>query len=166
MAGPALPPFSPTLMSWQRQTAAVYGFASRAGRRMKIGLAEVAALEHLQTEGPLTPGQLGERLAMPSASVTALIDRLEAKRFVERKRNPDDRRGYFVVLSPASGDRAALDMLPMALQIDAIAAGMPEADQAAVTRFLDAVSSALSAGAVPPGRARPAQRRLRPVSEV
>ena len=79
MAAPSLPAFTETIMAWHRQTAAIYGFASRAGRRMKIGLAEVAVLEHLQTEGPLTPGQLGQRLAMPSASVTALIDRLRGQ---------------------------------------------------------------------------------------
>ncbi len=163
MNKPDTPALATTIMAWHRQTAAIYGFASRAGRRMKIGLAEVAVLEHLQTAGPLTPGQLGQRLAMPSASVTALIDRLEAKRFVERRRNPNDRRGYFVALSPQSLERAAADLLPMAARIDAIAARLGAAERASVTRFLDEVAEALNAGAIAPARPRPAARRPRDV---
>ncbi|MCX7287657.1 MAG: MarR family transcriptional regulator [Rhodobacterales bacterium] len=134
----------PLLSAWQRHSAAAFGFASRAGRRMKLGLAEVAALELVQTLGPLTPGQIGAQLAMPSGSVTALIDRLEAKRFVERKPNPKDRRGYLIVLSPQAWDRAGLDLLPMAERIAKLAAQLPAGDRAVVAAFLDRLSVLLS----------------------
>lgn len=137
----------PLLSAWQRNSAAAFGFASRAGRRMKLGLAEVAALELVQTIGPLTPGQIGAQLAMPSGSVTALIDRLEAKRFVERRPNPKDRRGYLIVLSPHAWDRAGLDLLPLADKIAALAAQMPEGDREVVTAFLDRMSALLMAAA-------------------
>ena len=140
------------LLAWQRHSAAAFGFASRAGRRMKLGLAEVATLELLQTEGPLAPGQIGQRLAMPSGSVTALIDRLEAKRFIERKPNPKDRRGYLVALSPAAWDRAALDLLPMAERIAALAGTLDPAGREAVTGFLDRMTEMLAAAARTPPR--------------
>lgn len=142
------------LLAWQRHSAAAFGFASRAGRRMKLGLAEVATLELLQTEGSLAPGQIGQRLAMPSGSVTALIDRLEAKRFIERKANPKDRRGYFVALSPAAGDRAGLDLLPMAERIAALAGTLDPAGREVVTGFLDSLTEMLTAAAArtPPRR--------------
>jgi DNA-binding MarR family transcriptional regulator len=137
----------PLLSAWQRHSAASFGFASRAGRRMKLGLAEVAALELVQTMGPLTPGQIGLQLAMPSGSVTALIDRLEAKRFIERRRNPKDRRGYLIVLSPQAWDRAGLDLLPMAEKIAGLASALPEADRQVIAVFLDQMSGLLTAAA-------------------
>lgn len=150
-------PFSPLLLAWQRHSAAAYGFASRAGRRMRLGLAEVAALEQVQTSGPITPGQIGARLAMPSGSVTALIDRLEAKRFIERRKNPTDRRGYLVALSPAAEDRAAMDLLPMAARIEALVQAMPASDRAVVARFLDQVTALLDTGGTDPIRPPPRQ---------
>jgi DNA-binding MarR family transcriptional regulator len=137
----------PLLSAWQRHSAAAFGFASRAGRRMKLGLAEVAALELVQTLGPQTPGQIGAQLAMPSGSVTALIDRLEAKRFVERKPNPKDRRGYLIMLSYQAWDRAGLDLLPMAEEIAALAADLPESHRQIVTDFLDRMSALLTLAA-------------------
>jgi DNA-binding MarR family transcriptional regulator len=135
------------VLSWQRHSAAAFGFASRAGRRMRLGLAEVAALELVQTEGPLSPGQIGARLAMPSGSVTALIDRLEAKRFILRQKNPVDRRGYLVSLSPAAWDRASLDLLPMAGQIAEVAAALGEEERVAVAAVLDRLAALLATAA-------------------
>jgi DNA-binding MarR family transcriptional regulator len=137
----------PLLSAWQRHSAAAFGFASRAGRRMKLGLAEVAALELVQTLGPQTPGQIGAQLAMPSGSVTALIDRLEAKHFIERRPNPKDRRGYLVVLSTQAWDRAGLDLLPMAGRIASLAAELPDGDRQVVTSFLDRMSALLTLAA-------------------
>lgn len=145
------------LLAWQQHAAASYGFASRAGRRMRLGLAEVAALEQVQTQGPMTPGEIGKSLAMPSGSVTALVDRLEAKRFVQRKPNPKDRRGYLVTLTDGAMDRAALDLLPMAARIAAIADAQSEADRKAVIAFLEKVSAALTSGGRDIKMARPSR---------
>ncbi len=135
---------SPVLLAWKRHSAAAFSFASMAGRRMKIGLAEVAALEHLETGGPLTPGEIGRRLSMPSGSVTALVDRLEAKRFVQRRPNPKDRRGYLISLSESAMDRAALDLIPMGQELSRIVDTFNAQDQAAIIAFLDRAATALS----------------------
>ncbi len=63
---------------------------------MGLGASEMAALEHLQGAGELTPGQLGRRLSMTSGAVTALVDRLQAAGYVERVPNPLDRRSSIV----------------------------------------------------------------------
>lgn len=145
------------LFAWQRQTAASYGFAARAGRRMKIGLSEVAILEQLQVKGPLAPGAIGEALAMPSGSVTALIDRLEAKRFVERKNNPTDRRGFLVALSSGAMERAAVDLLPMADLLLASAASRSSEERETIANFLDEIAKILETGARKKDRSKTAQ---------
>jgi DNA-binding MarR family transcriptional regulator len=58
----------------------------------------------------LTVGDIGERLAIESSTLTPLLKRMQAAGFVERTRNPDDERQVFIQLT-AHGksleDRAA-----------------------------------------------------------
>ena len=70
--------------------------ASAAG----IGLTEAAALGEILHEGPLTPSALVKRLGIASASVTALVDRLDAAGLVRRRPHPVDRRSVVLSLTP------------------------------------------------------------------
>lgn len=49
----------------------------------------------------LSQVELSRRLIMHRSNVTGLVDRLEARRFLRRKDNPDDRRAFNVILTPA-----------------------------------------------------------------
>lgn len=137
---------SPTdlTLAWQRHVALLFSFTSFAGRRMKIGLAEVAALEQLQVAGELSPGELGILLSMPSASVTALLDRLEGKRMIVRRPNPRDRRGVLVSLTPVAMQKASLDLLPVAEAMVAAAARMGADERQVVARYLEGVNHCLT----------------------
>jgi DNA-binding MarR family transcriptional regulator len=131
------------VQAWQSHAAAKFCFVSFAGRRMKLGLSEVAVLELLQVKGKLSPGDIGSYLSMPSGSVTALLDRLEYKKFIARKASPSDRRTYTVVLSPGAIEKAQADLVPMAQSIERIASELSEEGQKAVVEFLGRVSQAL-----------------------
>lgn len=48
----------------------------------------------------LSPTRLGRGLMLSSAGITSRIDRLEARGFVRRLPDPDDRRGVIVELTP------------------------------------------------------------------
>ncbi len=50
----------------------------------------------LEREGPMTAGEIAERTGLATASVTALVDRLEQRGFVRRVRDPSDRRRVIV----------------------------------------------------------------------
>jgi DNA-binding MarR family transcriptional regulator len=54
------------------------------------------AMSLLEREGPMTAGEIAERTGLATASVTALVDRLEQRGFVRRVRDPDDRRRVIV----------------------------------------------------------------------
>lgn len=129
---------------WQRHAALLFSFTAFAARRMKIGLTEVAALELLQVRGPLSPGALGAALSMPSASVTALLDRLEGKKMIARAANPRDRRGLLVSLTPVAMQKAGLDLLPVAAAMVAAAEAMPDAERRIVARYMDEVDRCLA----------------------
>jgi DNA-binding MarR family transcriptional regulator len=46
------------------------------------------------SEGPLSQQALGQRMGVDRSTIVALVDDLEAAGFVERRRNPADRRAY------------------------------------------------------------------------
>jgi DNA-binding MarR family transcriptional regulator len=53
----------------------------------------------LHSSGPLSQGALGERLGIDRTTMVQLVDELERRGLVERKRNPDDRRSYRLTLT-------------------------------------------------------------------
>ena len=69
-----------------------YEVAERTG--MNIRDAQVLGL--CQLHGPLTAGQIATLAQLPSATVTGVIDRLEALHMVRRARDAKDRRKVIV----------------------------------------------------------------------
>jgi DNA-binding MarR family transcriptional regulator len=68
---------------------------------------EALMLLHFSRAGQLPLGKLGERLQVHPASVTNVIDRLEAAGLVRRVPHPDDGRTVLASITPA-GRRLAL----------------------------------------------------------
>ena len=58
----------------------------------------------LRAAGPVTQGQLGDLLDVSPASVVQIVDHLEARGLVERRRDTEDRRAYRLHLRPAAED--------------------------------------------------------------
>lgn len=114
-------------------------FAKRRGMN-PTDLKAIVVLNDLRRDGiRATPGVLGARLGITSASTTALLDRLERLDMVSRSPDPDDRRRVVVEVTPAAhqaGNAA------FGAQIDALGNlvdAYPPADRAAVARFLNDV---------------------------
>jgi DNA-binding MarR family transcriptional regulator len=62
----------------------------------------IALLDAARAEVAATPGWLGGRLGLSSASTTALIDRLEAAGYVGRVRDPGDRRRVLLAVQQSA----------------------------------------------------------------
>lgn len=67
-------------------------FVERSVAALDIGLSDFMILEALLHKGPLTMSELCEAALITNASMTAAIDRLEARAFVERVADKQDRR--------------------------------------------------------------------------
>jgi DNA-binding MarR family transcriptional regulator len=89
-----------------------------------------------------TPGLLGERLGLNSASVTALVDRLERLGHVHRRRDPDDRRRVLLDVTPSAKDLGWAFFGPLMSSIVTAIATFDDNEIATVHRFLDAVRNA------------------------
>ena len=66
-------------------------------------------LNFLSEEDEITSRQLGERTKLDSATLTGILDRLEAMDLVERKPHPADRRAISICLTK-NGKKVASDI--------------------------------------------------------
>ncbi len=87
-----------------RTTAAMDAVARQSMAAAGLGFSDFVLLEALLHVGPLRPSELGEKLALTSGSVTAVLDRLEARGLVSRTHNPADGRSFIVELTPSGRD--------------------------------------------------------------
>jgi DNA-binding MarR family transcriptional regulator len=77
-----------------------------------FGVTQTVALALAVLDGagePLTPSQIGERLLVASATMTATLDALEARGWARRMPHPEDRRSLLVEVTPEG--RAVADQL-------------------------------------------------------
>jgi DNA-binding MarR family transcriptional regulator len=66
------------------------------GERLGLGMSEEKTIDLLQRLGPLTAGEICRHTGLAPATVSNLIDRLEAKGLARRARHPKDRRRVIV----------------------------------------------------------------------
>lgn len=74
---------------------------------------EVRCLGALR-RGPLSAGEIAHELNLTRGAITALVDRLEARGFVERQAVSDDRRRVNIAMMPAARSRIARIWGPLA----------------------------------------------------
>lgn len=126
------------VLAIRQVTLAVQRYRLRAARTgFGVGATEMMTLSQLYTAGPCTPTDLAEFLSITTASMTALLDRLEAGAHVVRCRHPTDRRRLLVELSPQARTTLAA-MFAYTGEATAAAAGSLSTEElGAVRRFLD-----------------------------
>ena len=83
-------------LAGRASSAATVMFHTAVAARQGLSASEEKALDLLHRSGPLTAGELARQSGLAPASVTALINRLEAKGFARRVQNPSDRRSVLV----------------------------------------------------------------------
>lgn len=97
----------------------------------------------------LSPRDLAERLGFSSASVTALLNRLERSGHVQREPDASDRRGLIVVSTGATDTEMKARMGRMHTGMMDVASSLRPAEAAAVVRFLESLCDALEAPSAP-----------------
>jgi DNA-binding MarR family transcriptional regulator len=115
-------------------------FADRHGLGRTDVRAIVAVMDAARQGSALTAGALGAAVELSSASVTALVDRLERAGHVHRVRDPADRRR--VVREMSESAMVAGGQFFGGLQRDLVAAmaGHTDEELAVVRRFLEQVT--------------------------
>lgn len=100
----------------------------------------LAALRRAGEPYQLSPGMLVRETGVTSGTMTNRVDRLAARRLVQRSNHPADRRGVLVTLTDqglTSVDAAIADLLQMERQMLADLAPADSAQLAALLRRID-----------------------------
>lgn len=135
----------------REHSSAVMRYVAATAKRMGLESSELSALEHLQAAGPMTLGRLGQRLSMSPGAVTALVDRLERRGYVERIPNPKDRRSALVRETEAGLEKSLEHLWPYIEEMRGIEGHFSEGERAVIARFLSATTEATHRHAGPPG---------------
>jgi DNA-binding MarR family transcriptional regulator len=82
-----------------RQTGSLMNLMGQAAAdRVGINATDLNCLNILSFSGSLTAGELARATGLTTASITGVVDRLEAAGFVRRERDPADRRRVVVTI--------------------------------------------------------------------
>jgi MarR family 2-MHQ and catechol resistance regulon transcriptional repressor len=88
------------VMNTIRTADMLFDRIGRLLRPLNVSAAGGLVLGILRDRGPISPSELGERLIVTRATVTGLLDSLEARGFVRRSANATDRRSLIVEITP------------------------------------------------------------------
>lgn len=142
-----------------RRLGSALSMSNRAvGSALGIKDADLAVLDVLHREGPLTPTELARRTRTHLATMTGVLRRLEVGGWVERRPDATDRRS--VRIHAAGVDRLTAVFARADEELAELVSGWSEEQVAALVDFLDDASEVagrladdLAAGA--PDRRRP-----------
>lgn len=134
------------LLGFRLSTATVLFHAAIADR-LGIGATELKCYSVLRQSGPITAGELGERVSLTTGAITGVVDRLEAAGLARRVRDPSDRRRVVLeLLSNPERERTLLALYePLGRAITALVEGYSEAERATLLQFLEQASTVLEA---------------------
>ena len=125
----------------------MHALGARFAERADIHPTDLQALDLLARRGtdPPTAGELGLALELSSASVTGLVDRLEASGHVERIADPGDRRRVRVQMTPRANELAREVFQTYGTRLRAALEGFTDDELRTVSAFLRAAVEAAEA---------------------
>jgi DNA-binding MarR family transcriptional regulator len=87
------------MMAAQEQGISSVLFRNAIGRKLGLNSTEGECLSFLAIKGVSTPTEISRYTGLTSGSTTTMLDRLEKAGFIQRKPNPNDRRGVLIEIS-------------------------------------------------------------------
>jgi len=105
---------------------------------------QLLCLKQLE-KGDLLSGALAKGMSLSPATVTGILDRLEARKLVARKRQVDDKRTVVVSLTPAGRKLARQAPPPLQESFLFRLRALPEAEQAQIARTLKKLVAMMAA---------------------
>lgn len=116
--------------------ATIYLQQQQLAAALKLHPTDMQCLYILDQTGPLSAGDLAERLGLTSGATTAVVDRLKALGFVQRCPAPADRRCIMIELEPDAMQR----LYEHPAEESAVLQQFSDVELAIITRFLQLIA--------------------------
>lgn len=98
----------------------------------------------LWNQGPMSQQSLANNMQKDKNSVTKLVDALEKKSFIARRKNPNDKRSNIIVLTP-KGEQMKQEAKQVGISmLDKVLAGISEEELRNFLNTLDKLSENMS----------------------
>jgi DNA-binding MarR family transcriptional regulator len=125
------------LLGFRLSTATVL-FHGAIADRLGVSVTDLKCYSILRQAGPITAGELGERVGLTTGAITGVIDRLERTRLVQRARDPNDRRRVVLeVLSNPEHEQLLSQLYaPLGRAVMELVAGYSQAERATILDFI------------------------------
>ncbi len=135
-----VPPPSTAFLLTQVGTHAANRFAERVAE-LGVTPPQVGLLRHIASNAGLSQQAVAEHLGMPPSRIVGLVDDLESRNILERKRDPQDRRNHALHLTP-QGMKLLADLAVVGKEHEAeITAALDERHRSALRRALEMIAS-------------------------
>jgi DNA-binding MarR family transcriptional regulator len=105
-------------------------------RLLGVNRTDGRCLDVIDQRPGITAGELATAVGLSPGAVTTVLDRLEGRGFVNRTRDPDDRRRVTLTLTPEANRRAWEAYGPLGEMGGPMIAELSDAELEAVIRFL------------------------------
>jgi len=134
------------LISLRRIIRAVDVHSRQLLRHHHLTAPQLTCLRHLRATGPVLAGELARGVSLSQATVTGILDRLEDRELVARRRSTEDRRCVLVELTDAGGELVATAPMPLHERFSRRLAELPEERRDRIRTVLDEIVEMMEAG--------------------
>ncbi|MFN3685795.1 MarR family winged helix-turn-helix transcriptional regulator [Salinarimonas sp.] len=130
-------------LAGRRLSDATVLFHTKMADGFGLGASETKALGFVQRFGPMTHGELTERVGLKPASVTNIIDRLEEKGWLVRRRSQQDARRVLLSVVPEKVETLHREIFaPFMERLDGVYAEFGTDELRTIARAFDAIAAA------------------------
>jgi DNA-binding MarR family transcriptional regulator len=119
-------------------------FHHAVGDCLGVHVTDTEALALIVYRGVSTPAELASHTGLSSGAVTAMLDRLERHKLIDRRRNPEDRRSTLVVLAPGAQDRLEALFGPLRRAAELVVSTYSDADLDILAGFFEKLTTLLT----------------------
>lgn len=152
---PSLPPQLPperhdlrVLRSIRRIIRAAELYSSKLSGLYGVTVPQLVCLIKVGEKGPLTITDLSREVFLSSSTLVGIIDRLEARGFVERKRSTQDRRQVLVYPTMAGQDLVLRSPSPLQESLARSIERLPETERSLLAESLEKIVDLMEIEAV------------------
>ena len=137
-----------------------------------LSLTDFGIMEALLHKGPMPVNDLGRVVGLTSGSITTAVDRLQARKLLERRGSEEDARARVVHLTPAGRNEIQCAFAAHSRTMDRLGSALSAAERRQMAQLLKKLGFAAAEAAREPSRRRarvgeppnPPRRALRSAS--